>query len=148
MLANRFADSRLEISVPFSGKFVYSFVDGFACNGGVNRKQIVHPVLPLAVCNLRVGIGNGALYLAEWAGQDGSTLGTDEVWLDTVEEQDGVVTLTLTAYGAAASWGYDEDEYASFTVKLARTPDGLRVDEAGVPENGYLSGFTVTEKPE
>lgn len=93
-------------------------------------------------------VSDGALYLAEWAGQDGSLLGTDEVWLDTVEEQDDVLTLTLTAYGAAASWGYDADEYASFTVKLARTPDGLRVDEAGVSENGYLSGFTVTEKPE
>ena len=93
-------------------------------------------------------VSDGALYLAEWAGQDGSLLGTDEVWLDTVEEQDDVLTLTLTAYGAAASWGYDADEYASFTVKLARTPDGLRIDEAGVSENGYLSGFTVTEKPE
>lgn len=109
-------------------------------------KQIEAYLMPSF--NSAYRVSDGALYLAEWAGQDGSTLGTDEVWLDTVEEQDGVVTLTLTAYGAAASWGYDEDEYASFTVKLARTPDGLRVDEAGVPENGYLSGFTVTEKPE
>lgn len=92
-------------------------------------------------------VSDGALYLAEWAGQDGALLGTDEVWLETVEEQDGAVTLTLTAFGAAASWGYDEDEYTSFTVKLARTPEGLRVDEAGVSENGYLSGFTVTENP-
>lgn len=93
-------------------------------------------------------VSDGALYLAEWEGLDGSLLGTDEVWLDNTEEQDGALTLTLTAFGAAASWGYDEDEYTSFTVKLARTPDGLRVDEAGVSENGYLSGFTVTEKPE
>lgn len=90
----------------------------------------------------------GALYLAEWAGLDGSLLGTDEVWLDTVEEQDGVITLTLTAFGAADSWGFDADEYTSFTVKLARTPEGLRVDEAGASENGYLSSFTVTERPE
>lgn len=109
-------------------------------------KQIEAYLMPSF--NSAYRVSDGALYLAEWAGQDGSTLGTDEVWLDTVEEQDGVVTLTLTAYGAAASWGYDADEYTSFTVKLARTPDGLRVDEAGVSENGYLSGFTVTEKPE
>lgn len=109
-------------------------------------KQIEAYLMPSF--NSAYRVSDGALYLAEWAGQDGSTLGTDKVWLDTVEEQDGVLTLTLTAYGAAASWGYDADEYASFTVKLARTPDGLRVDEAGVSENGYLSGFTVTEKPE
>lgn len=102
---------------------------------------------PMPSFNSAYRVSDGALYLAELAGQDGSLLGTDEVWLDTAEEQDGAVTLTLTAFGAAASWGYDEDEYTSFTVKLARTPEGLRVDEAGVSENGYLSGFTVTENP-
>ncbi len=109
-------------------------------------KQIEAYLMPSF--NSAYRVADGALYLAEWAGQDGALLGTDEVWLETAEEQDGALTLILTAFGAAETWGYDADEYTSFTVKLARTPGGLRVDEAGVSENGYLSGFTVTEKPE
>lgn len=92
-------------------------------------------------------VSDGNIYLSEYAGYDGTVLGMDEVWLNETNEQDGIITLTLTAYSSAQSWdNLSADQYNEFTIKVANTEDGLRICEAGVLENGYLSCFSVTEK--
>ena len=80
-------------------------------------------------------VSNGNIYLAEWAGYDGRTLGTDGVYLDSIDETADGTLLSFTAPG--------EFEDREFTITLQRTPEGYRIDECGVLAQSLLADFKV-----
>lgn len=90
-------------------------------------------LIPIFVQHYQVSDGN--LYLLEYSGYDGRTLGTDGVYLDSIEETADGTLLSFTAPG--------EFEDREFTITLQRTPEGYRIDECGVLARSLLADFKV-----
>lgn len=90
-------------------------------------------LIPIFVQHYQVSDGN--LYLLEYSGYDGRTLGTDGVYLDSIEETADGTLLSFTAPG--------EFEDREFTITLQRTPEGYRIDECGVLARALLADFKV-----
>lgn len=101
-------------------------------------------LMPIFENNYQVSSGN--LYLREGAGNDGTTLGTDHVYLDTIEQPDeDTIQLQLIASGSIENppGAVSVPVKTRFTVMLKRTAEGLRISECDEFAQGCLADFPV-----
>lgn len=82
---------------------------------------------------------NGRLYIADYAGSDGSVLGVDTVHIAYVGNADeNTLVLYMTAFGAGENWDLDHDLSENFTVVLKNTDSGLKIDVCDFAAYQYI----------
>ncbi len=108
-----------------------------------DESYIDSALMPIFENNYQVSGGN--LYLREGAGNDGTTIGTDHVYLDSIEQPDkDTILLQLVASGCIEDPpGMSFPVKTNFTVTLKRTAEGLRISECDEFAQGCLADFPV-----
>lgn len=85
---------------------------------------------------------NGDLYMSNNPYGRGLGLGTDTLYLDSIEyPDDNTILVTVTSFGDKDNWDTDKDIENTATAKIVKTEDGLRIDEYDINIIDYFGYY-------
>lgn len=83
---------------------------------------------------------DGALYMRDFADQNGSLLGTDRAYVTSVELKDAdTLILNMHAFGSGENWDLPEDSNEDFTITMKRENGSFKVDECDLRARGFIT---------